>query len=117
MAVNERGSPSLLPRASLETALLRCLERGAFLIMSCRPSSHRLWSPSPERIERARITRFARERGLPTEYEELWRWSVDHLEDFWAAIWDEFGVDGSYDAVLASRDMPGAQWFPGARVN
>jgi acetoacetyl-CoA synthetase len=76
-----------------------------------------LWTPSAERIERARITRFARERGLPTDYDELWRWSVEHLEDFWAAIWDEFRVDGSYDGVLVSREMPGAQWFPGARVN
>src|SRR4051794_39048801 len=76
-----------------------------------------LWTPSPARIERARITSFARARGLPEDYAALWRWSVEHLEDFWAAIWDEFGVAGSYDAVLGSREMPGAQWFPGARVN
>src|SRR4051795_13439438 len=76
-----------------------------------------LWTPSPARIERARITSFARARGLPEDYGALWRWSVEHLEDFWAAIWDEFGVAGSYDAVLGSREMPGAEWFPGARVN
>ena len=76
-----------------------------------------LWTPSPERIERARITSFARDRGLPTDYDALWRWSVEHLDDFWAAIWDEFGVAGSYEAVLGSREMPGAEWFPGARVN
>src|SRR4051795_13342017 len=76
-----------------------------------------LWTPSPARIERARITSFAQSRGLPEEYDALWRWSVEHLEDFWAAIWEEFGVAGSYDAVLGSREMPGAEWFPGARVN
>src|SRR3954464_6100625 len=76
-----------------------------------------LWTPSPERIERARITAFARSRGLPTDYDALWRWSVEHLDEFWAAIWDEFGVAGGYDAVLGSREMPGAEWFPGARVN
>jgi acetoacetyl-CoA synthetase len=76
-----------------------------------------LWTPSAERIERAAITGFARRRGLPEDYAALHRWSVDRLEDFWAAIWDEYGVRGSYDAVLASREMPGAKWFPGARVN
>jgi acetoacetyl-CoA synthetase len=76
-----------------------------------------LWSPSPERVERAHVTRFARERGIEGDYDELWRWSVDHLEDFWAAIWEHFGVAGSYDRVLGSREMPGAEWFPGARVS
>src|SRR4051794_261757 len=76
-----------------------------------------LWTPSPERVERALVTRFAREHGLPEDYDALWRWSVEHLEDFWALIWKHFGVAGSYDAVLASREMPGAEWFPGARVN
>jgi acetoacetyl-CoA synthetase len=76
-----------------------------------------LWTPSPERVERANITAFARRRGLPEDYDSLWRWSVEHLEDFWAAVWDEYGLEGGYEAVLASREMPGAEWFPGARVN
>jgi acetoacetyl-CoA synthetase len=76
-----------------------------------------LWTPSPERVERALVTQFARSRGLPEDYHSLWRWSVEQLEDFWAAIWDEYEVGGGYDAVLASREMPGAVWFPGARVN
>ena len=76
-----------------------------------------LWSPTPERVERAQITRFARERGLPEDYDALWRWSVERLDEFWAAIWEHFGVEGSYERVLASRDMPGAEWFPGARVS
>src|SRR5215210_1961554 len=76
-----------------------------------------LWTPTAERIERAAITGFARRRGLPEDYAALHRWSVEHLEEFWAAIWDEYGVQGSYDTVLASREMPGAEWFPGARIN
>ena len=76
-----------------------------------------LWTPSAERIERAAITGFARRRGLPEDYAALHRWSVEHLDEFWAAIWDEYGVQGTYEAVLASREMPGAEWFPGARVN
>jgi acetoacetyl-CoA synthetase len=75
-----------------------------------------LWTPSAERVERSNMTKFARAQGH-ADYEALWRWSVDDLEGFWAAIWEDFGVEGSYEAVLGSRAMPGAQWFPGARVS
>jgi acetoacetyl-CoA synthetase len=80
-------------------------------------SPRQLWSPTPERAARAQITRFARDRGLPAGYDELWRWSVENLEEFWAAVWEHFGVAGSYERVLGSRAMPGAEWFPGARVS
>ena len=87
-----------------------------------------LWRPSPERAERARLTRFAADvqarHGLqvtPDEqgYAALHRWSVEHLEDFWALVWEHFDVQSStpYDRVLTSRDLPGASWFPGARLN
>ena len=76
-----------------------------------------LWTPSPERIERAAITRFAREHGLPEDYEDLWRWSVEDIERFWALIWSHFGVAGGYDEVLPDRSMPGTRWFTGASVN
>lgn len=50
-------------------------------------------------------------------YDELWRWSIEDLPGFWASIWEHFGVRGTFDAVLGSREMPGAQWFPGATLN
>ena len=59
-------------------------------------------------------------RGLYfDDYEELHHWSVTDLEGFWSAIWEHFDVhtDAPYESVLASREMPGARWFPGARVN
>ncbi|EKX65268.1 acetoacetate--CoA ligase [Streptomyces ipomoeae] len=83
-----------------------------------------LWTPDSQRVAKANVTRFAdwlaRERGLRFDgYDELWRWSVTDLEGFWGALWDYFGIRSStpYSAVLGSRDMPGAQWFPGARLN
>jgi acetoacetyl-CoA synthetase len=75
-----------------------------------------LWEPPPALVERAVMTRFMHERGLD-DYHELWRWSVDDLEGFWGAVWEFFGVDGGYDRVLGSREMPGAEWFPGAQVS
>src|SRR3954453_20129472 len=77
-----------------------------------------LWTPSAERIERANLTKFARKRGLPEGYAELWQWSVDKLEEFWAAIWDEYvDADQAYEQILANRKMPGTEWFPGAKLN
>jgi acetoacetyl-CoA synthetase len=66
------------------------------------------------------LSYLAAERGVTVDsYDELWRWSVDDLEGFWAAVWQFFGVRAAtrYDRVLGSRDMPGARWFPGARLN
>jgi acetoacetyl-CoA synthetase len=83
-----------------------------------------LWEPSPEDREQAEMSRFMRwageRRGRPfADYEELWQWSVDELEDFWAAVWEFCGVRASepYERVLGSREMPGASWFEGARLN
>src|SRR5579884_2434550 len=83
-----------------------------------------LWSPSDERRERATLTRYMRwlaeERGVRVEgYQELWEWSVRELDAFWASIWDCFGVraDAPYERVLGDRSMPGAEWFPGTRLN
>src|SRR3954468_4489288 len=80
-------------------------------------SAELLWRPSAERIERATVTRFARKLGLSDDYEALWRWSVEDVERFWAAIWDFFAVEGSYERVLGRREMPGAEWFPGAMLS
>jgi len=83
-----------------------------------------LWEPSAELVERSRLTEFMRwleaERGLAFDgYQELWQWSVDDLDGFWSAIWEFFGVqaDGDPSPVLASREMPGARWFPNTSLN
>ena len=82
-----------------------------------------MWAPSPERVERANLTRYLRwlrdRRGLSLgSYDELWRWSVDDLDGFWSSIWEFFDVGGPVPSpVLAERRMPGARWFPGATLN
>jgi len=83
-----------------------------------------LWTPTPQRIESAGITKFARwlevrtQKKFPT-YNELWEWSVSELGPFWEAIWDYFEIDSTspYDAPLTRSEMPGARWFPGANLN
>lgn len=92
--------------------------------MTGLPAGEVLWSPPANVRSTTRIGDYLgwleRERGLYfVDYPALWRWSVDRLEDFWQTIWDYFDVHSTVPprAVLGQRSMPGAQWFPGTRVN
>jgi len=83
-----------------------------------------LWTPPPDAVERTELGRYLqwlrRERGLDfADYDALWRWSVTDLEGFWSSLWEFFEVRAHtpYGQVLGSRAMPGAEWFPGARLN
>jgi acetoacetyl-CoA synthetase len=83
-----------------------------------------LWEPPQDRAAGSRLRGFmdwlgAREGLDLPDHTALHTWSIGHLDRFWAAVWDHFGVQASspYDAVLAEDAMPGARWFPGARLN
>ncbi|HEV7805908.1 MAG TPA: acetoacetate--CoA ligase [Solirubrobacteraceae bacterium] len=83
-----------------------------------------LWEPSAAFAQRARMRSYmdwlAAERGVRVEtYDELWRWSVGDIDAFWSSIAAYFEVrfDAPPRAVLARREMPGAQWFPGATLS
>jgi acetoacetyl-CoA synthetase len=83
-----------------------------------------LWEPSLEMKQQANITHYLQwleqAKGLHFQTrEEVWRWSVTHLEDFWASIWDFFHIKAShpYKTVLTTHAMPDASWFPGAKLN
>lgn len=51
------------------------------------------------------------------DYSALWEWSVGDPETFWASVWRHLGLPEYDGPVLASREMPGARWFPEARLN
>jgi len=83
-----------------------------------------LWRPPADVRQTSEIGRFqdwvAAHRGLElSTYEELWRWSVGDLEGFWGSVWEFYGIRAHtpYERVLGRREMPGAEWFPGARLN
>ena len=83
-----------------------------------------LWEPTKGLKENARISDYMSwlrdEKDLSFEdYKDLWEWSVGDLEGFWASVWEYCGVEASrpYDRVLGKREMPGAEWFPGAELN
>ena len=79
-----------------------------------------LWEPSEQRRQGAVLTRFFEAIGQPgADPQDVWRWSVDHLDEFWDELWRFGGVIGDRGdgPVLADRSMPGAVWFPTARLN
>ena len=84
-----------------------------------------LWKPSKVRIAAANLTAFrhSAERRWGVEcadYDALHRWSVTHPEQFWTTLWDVAGVvaEKRGERVLADANkMPGAKWFPDARLN
>jgi len=84
-----------------------------------------LWKPSENQTRQANMTRFMahvnRLHGLSlSDYPALYAWSVDHIPEFWSALWSFCGVMASqpFQEVVRNQDrMPGASWFPGARMN
>ena len=84
-----------------------------------------LWQPSIERRGNANITRFMQWvrafYGVSIfEYADLYRWSIENSAAFWNLLWDfaDIKAERKGDLVLLREDlMPGALWFPDARLN
>jgi acetoacetyl-CoA synthetase len=84
-----------------------------------------LWRPAAAAVAGANITAFmalVRSRhGVAVEdYAALHQWSIEHLEDFWVALWDFAGIVAETRGTIALADpgkMPGARFFPEARLN
>ena len=84
-----------------------------------------LWTPAKEQIQQTNMYRFM--SGINqkyaknfTEYKELWQWSVENIPEFWEEMWDFGDIVASkpFDqAIDDATKMPGAKWFPGARLN
>jgi acetoacetyl-CoA synthetase len=92
--------------------------------MSSADLQQPMWRPSPEQREQVEMARFMdwlrEHRGRSfADYDELWRWSVGDLEQFWGSVWEFCGVRASrpYERVLGSHEMPGTRWFEGAELN
>ena len=84
-----------------------------------------LWTPSAERLESACLGRFMAEARTrwgvdAADYEALHAWSVAEPAQFWCAVWEFCGIVGDGPGariVVDGERMPGARWFPDARLN
>ncbi len=86
------------------------------------PDPNILWQPSPSVKENSNLTAFMRwlsERDIRlSNYDELHRWSIDNVAQFWALLLPYFNVQysGSFEHVLQGK-MPDSKWFEGLALN
>jgi acetoacetyl-CoA synthetase len=93
--------------------------------MTFEASATPLWKPTAERREATLLAAFMRAAGERwgrnfADYGALHRWSIERPEEFWLSIWDDGDViaaERGETVVVAAERMPGAQWFPEARLN
>ena len=83
-----------------------------------------LWSPSQSFIESTNFHHYVEwlvntKRKAFNNYHEVWKWSVDNLEDFWKSIWEYFDIihEGKYNSVLGEQQSYNVSWFEGTRLN
>ena len=84
-----------------------------------------LWKPPEERKRKSNIVKFInyvskQYKRKISNHNELYDWSISNIPDFWAAVWDFVEIKASkrYDIVIDDlKKMPGAKWFPGAKLN
>ena len=77
-----------------------------------------LWTPSAQRVASSELARFMKLAGRAS-YEELHRWSIERSAEFWELVWRFGEVRGEMGQrrVIDADRMPGARWFPDARLN
>lgn len=83
-----------------------------------------LWSANDKTKQNANITKYMNwlreEKQLDFKnYEQLWQWSVEEMEDFWQSIYEYFPFDHEepYESVMSTKQMPKTKWFEGAHAN
>ena len=89
------------------------------------PLDSPLWQPPRERLAASNMASFMRAIGRRwdvrlADYGELYDWSIAHPAEFWQTVWAFCSVigEGPGEPVLVHGDrMPGARWFPAARLN
>jgi len=84
-----------------------------------------LWKPSKQKIKNANIARFIeyvnkKQRKKFGSYFDLYQWSIDQIPEFWARLWEFLDIKASRGYTQVVDDLskfPGANWFPGAKLN
>ncbi len=86
--------------------------------MTYAPAAQPLWRPNPQTVGDTRMAVFMQATGHG-RYADLWQWSVDQPEAFWSTLWDFCGAvgDKGHTVLVDGDKMPGARWFPEARLN
>ena len=84
-----------------------------------------IWQPSSESKKSSNLYRFIEfanhrySQSINTEYQDIWDWSVNNVEKFWSLMWDFSEIKGSKGTKITENygRMPGARFFPDAKLN
>ncbi len=84
-----------------------------------------IWQPSNEIKKSSNLSRFIEfanqqySKSIKTEYQDIWNWSVNNVESFWSLMWDFSEIKGSKGTKISENIglMPGARFFPDAKLN
>ncbi len=84
-----------------------------------------LWQPSAARQQNANITGFIAKVNEKyaiklKNYADIYRWSIDYPEEFWTLFWNFAQIQAANKGSITVSDrykLPGAKWFPEARLN
>lgn len=87
-------------------------------------TSKLLWTPTQEMMEKSNLHQYFKwleaKKGLTfTEYDALWKWSVDQPAAFWESLWEYFEIMSHtpYSSVISGEEMPHYNWFEGSTLN
>ena len=84
-----------------------------------------IWQPSNKSKKSSNLSRFIKlvnqrySQSIKTEYQDIWNWSVNNIESFWSLIWDFTEIKGIKGNKISENLglMPGAKFFPEAKLN
>ena len=83
-----------------------------------------VWTPSEDVLQKSRMGQFKiwleqQNLGPFHDYHALHQWSISDVSTFWQKIWDYCGLISHTPAekTLGNQHMPGAEWFPGMKLN
>ena len=84
-----------------------------------------IWKPSNESKKSSNLSQFIglvnqrHSKSIKTEYQDIWNWSVNNVESFWSLMWDFSEITGSKGTKISENleEMPGAKFFPEAKLN
>lgn len=79
-------------------------------------AEQQIFEPSPSAVENANITAYMDQKGF-SSWEELYRWSCEHSEEFWADMAARLDWYEPWQKVLDEAEKPFYKWFSGARCN
>ena len=77
------------------------------------------WTPSATQMAATSLAAFMADVGVSGDYNDIWRWSVEHKETFWSKVWDFCGVIGDKGTTVfkAGKRFQDGRFFPDAKLN